>query len=231
MELLGRLARGVGHDFNNLVSAILCYCRLVERQLPKGGQAAEDLAEIRAAAKRGAFLARLLMAFSNMPTSRESEPVELGDGVSTLLRLLGHAFERRDVVRFVPPTRPVLLKGNVLELVEILLEILVPALEGNGSPSRIAIRFEDTPTDAESPPSAFSSQAGSDGVLAVSIEHGSSGQAARQGDDPSADVTELTERVAQALTSSTGRSRCRVDLVPAGSKTEVRIHLPAAVQV
>ena len=65
MEAVGRLAGGVSHDFNNILSVILSYARSHPRG-PRGPTArcATDLEEIRRAGERAADLTRQLLAFS-----------------------------------------------------------------------------------------------------------------------------------------------------------------------
>ncbi len=59
MEAIGRLAGGVAHDFNNILSVILSYAELAGRSLEPGAPAAEDLAEVVTAGKRAAVLTRV----------------------------------------------------------------------------------------------------------------------------------------------------------------------------
>jgi len=63
MEAVGRLAGGVAHDFNNVLTTIFGYTDLLEGELPPG-PAHNDLDEIRAATTRAASLTRQLLAFS-----------------------------------------------------------------------------------------------------------------------------------------------------------------------
>lgn len=64
MEIAGRLAAGLGHDFNNLLTTILGHADLVQKQLPDGHPAQSNLAEIRKAGESGALLIQQLLNFS-----------------------------------------------------------------------------------------------------------------------------------------------------------------------
>jgi signal transduction histidine kinase len=64
MEAVGRLAGGVAHDFNNVLTAIFGYSDLLRDQLPEGDRRRADLEEIRRSAERAASLTRQLLAFS-----------------------------------------------------------------------------------------------------------------------------------------------------------------------
>src|SRR5205823_5159534 len=52
MEAVGRLAGGVAHDFNNVLTAIFGYADLVLEEMPADSPARQDLEEIRKAAQR-----------------------------------------------------------------------------------------------------------------------------------------------------------------------------------
>ena len=64
MEAVGRLAGGVAHDFNNVLTAIFGYAELVAEEFPKDSPARQDIEEIRKASHRAAALTRQLLAFS-----------------------------------------------------------------------------------------------------------------------------------------------------------------------
>ncbi|HWM89518.1 MAG TPA: ATP-binding protein [Thermoanaerobaculia bacterium] len=64
MEAMGRLAGGIAHVFNNLLTAISCEVELALTRMPPDEPARKHLREIERAGDRGAALARSLLAFS-----------------------------------------------------------------------------------------------------------------------------------------------------------------------
>jgi two-component system, cell cycle sensor histidine kinase and response regulator CckA len=64
MEAVGRLAGGVAHDFNNILTAISGYADLLLTDLPEGDNRRRDVEEIHQAAQRAASLTQQLLAFS-----------------------------------------------------------------------------------------------------------------------------------------------------------------------
>jgi two-component system cell cycle sensor histidine kinase/response regulator CckA len=63
-EIVGRMASGLAHDFNNILAVIIGFADLLLAALPPGEGPRDDVAEIRRAGERGAGLTRQLLAFS-----------------------------------------------------------------------------------------------------------------------------------------------------------------------
>jgi two-component system, cell cycle sensor histidine kinase and response regulator CckA len=68
MDAIGRLAGGVAHDFNNILTTILGYSELILRRADADTRVRDNAQEIRKAADRAASLTRQLLAFSRKQT-------------------------------------------------------------------------------------------------------------------------------------------------------------------
>src|SRR5260370_5687804 len=137
MESVGRLAGGVAHDFNNVLTAIFGYADLVLEDLPLGS-ARQDIEEIRKAAERAAALTRQLLAFSRQQVLapvvlRVNELVE--DIAKMLLRLVGE-----DIAVRLALARDV---GNVRadpgQLQQVLMNLVVNARDAMPTGGKLLI--------------------------------------------------------------------------------------------
>ncbi len=92
LDALGRLAGGVAHDFNNLISVINGYCEMLAAQVAEMPRALHEVTEIHQAGRKAAALTRQLLAFGRRQPM-DARVVDLNqvirDNAGILNRLLG----------------------------------------------------------------------------------------------------------------------------------------------
>ncbi|HEY9595833.1 MAG TPA: PAS domain S-box protein [Spirochaetia bacterium] len=87
MEAVGRLAGGVAHDFNNILTAIYGYCDILRAGMAEGSAERGYIEEVRSSAGRAASLTQQLLAFSRRQTL-QPRVVDLNELLGNLRRML-----------------------------------------------------------------------------------------------------------------------------------------------
>ncbi len=126
MESVGRLAGGVAHDFNNMLSVILGYTELIKLRLEPDNPLLHDLMEIERAAGRSKDITAQLLAFSRKQII-SPRPMNLNDLISsrqkTLARLIGEDID----LRFYPGEGLWSIRFDLSQMEQILVNLAVNA--------------------------------------------------------------------------------------------------------
>ncbi len=135
LEAIGRLAGGVAHDFNNIITAVLGYNQAAAEALDPAHEVQEDLRQVHQAAERAADLTRQLLTFSRGQVGRP-KPVDLEQlvraTVGLLTRLVGE--DVRLVLDFPEPLPPVKIDPTQLERIIVNLAVNArDAMPGGGT--------------------------------------------------------------------------------------------------
>ena len=141
LDAVGRLAGGMAHEINNMMTVVLGFCEflLKDSKLPPDGL--DDVREIRHAAERAAGITRQVLAFSRQQIM-QSEPLDLnaivGDTETMLRRLLETPVEI--VTRLTPGLPPI--QGDRNHLGQVLVNLALNARDAMPNGGRLTIATE-----------------------------------------------------------------------------------------
>jgi len=149
MEAVGRLARGVAHDFNNVLAAIIGCSDLLALRLKAGDPAKEEAEEIRQAAERGAALTRQLLAFSRSQML-EAKLLDLNEIVVHLESMLQRLAGDRVPVCVRVSGSPALVRIEPGQLEQVLMNLVVNARDAMPGGGTIHVLVEPVRLDERS---------------------------------------------------------------------------------
>ncbi len=146
MEAVGRLAGGIVHDFNNLLTGIMTFCDLLLDRLPENDTMREAAEEARKSCIRSAKLTRQLLAVSRgQPLERSAVDLnEVIDDMSKMLRNL--IAEDIEVVTVLDPKL-----GSVVAdpggLEQVILNLAVNARDAMPGGGKLVIKTANVEAD------------------------------------------------------------------------------------
>ncbi len=126
MEAIGRLAGGVAHDFNNMLSVINGYSELLLSRLPMDNPMVPELQEIRNAGGRSADLVRQLLAFARRQPV-EPMVLDLNPAITELNKMMRRLIGESIRLEWKPADAICLVRIDPTQLDQILANLLVNA--------------------------------------------------------------------------------------------------------
>lgn len=138
MESVGRLAGGVAHDFNNMLSIILGHVALALEQVAPAQQLHDDLLEIQDAARRSADLTRQLLAFARRQTIAP-KPLDLNAVVGEMLKMVKRLIGEDIDLMWLPGDSLGRVNVDPAQVDQILANLCVNARDAIGGVGKITI--------------------------------------------------------------------------------------------
>ena len=168
MEAVGSLASGVGHDFNNVLTAIFGYADLLLDDFPREDPRRADLEEIRRSAERAAALTRQLLAFSRKEFS-QPRIVDLNEIVGSLQKLLERLMGDRIEFVFRPAADLWKVKADPAQIAQVLVNLCANARDLLPERGRLEMTTFNEEIGEDAPVSRDRVPPGAYAVLRVSV--------------------------------------------------------------
>jgi two-component system, cell cycle sensor histidine kinase and response regulator CckA len=139
-EMIGQLAGGVAHDFNNVVSAILGWAEIGYEQSRTVPQVAEYFAHIRQQADRAATLTQELLAFSHRQTL-QPRPVDLNAIIGNVRSFLDKVISKEIEIK-VFTAKLDTVKADPAQIEQVLMNLCLNARDAMLKGGQLVIETE-----------------------------------------------------------------------------------------
>ncbi|HJV35330.1 PAS domain S-box protein [Geomonas sp.] len=146
MESVGRLAGGVAHDFNNMLSVIIGCAQLAMLKVTEGDQLWQFLNQISRAAERSSEITRQLLAFSRkelISLKKVNLNAKVVETQNTLGRLIGEDIN----LTFKPAPGLWAIEADPSQLDQILVNLAVNARDAMPGGGQLAIETANVHID------------------------------------------------------------------------------------
>ena len=171
LEAIGRLAGGVAHDFNNMLTAIKGYSELLLAGLEPGTRPYHEAEQIRRAAEQASSLPEQLLSFARKQPLK-AKVVDLNDLVAAATTLLRHLIGDRIELVVIPAPHPALARVDPERIEQTLVNLALNARDAMPTGGSLTIAVSTTEAGREGargrdePPSGTNG-AGSYAVISV----------------------------------------------------------------
>jgi len=154
LETVGKLAGGVAHEFNSILTAIMGQSDLLLADLPASSPLAGKVTAISQAAGRAAILTRQLLAYGRKQTLQPEMlnlNTVLAGMAAPLLHLVGHAID----IRTIPAPGLRMVKADAGQISQVIMNMVInahDAMPGGGKLTLETANVTFAPSSAESYP-------------------------------------------------------------------------------
>ena len=146
MESIGRLAGGVAHDFNNILTAIMSYAELSLMKLPEDHPVWTHLAAIRDASEKAAGLTHQLLAFSRKQVL-EMAVVDLNAVIQDVSKLLTRLIGEDIAVEIRPRAVRSTIRADRGQIEQVIMNLAVNARDAMPTGGSLVIETSPVPPD------------------------------------------------------------------------------------
>jgi PAS domain S-box-containing protein len=149
MEAVGRLAGGIGHDFNNVLTVITGYSEILLAGLAPGDARRAELEEMKTAALRAAALTRQLLTFSRRQVV-QPRVLDLNTSIAQMDRMLRRLIGE-DIQFVVAPARDLgPIRADPGQVEQVLMNLVVNARDAMPRGGQLTIETANLDVDDRS---------------------------------------------------------------------------------
>jgi len=148
MDSVGRLAGGVAHDFNNMLTVILGNVAMAIEQVDTTQPVHTDLLEIHKAASRSADLTRQLLAFARKQVVAP-KVLDLNDTVVGIIKMLQRLIGEDISLKWLPDANLWPVKVDPSQIDQILANLCINARDAIAGVGNIAIETGNSAFDED----------------------------------------------------------------------------------
>jgi two-component system cell cycle sensor histidine kinase/response regulator CckA len=167
MEAVGRLAGGVAHDFNNILSVILSYGNMLLEDLATGEPMRDDISEIVKAGQRAAGLTRQLLMFSRQQVL-DPKVLNLNDLLANIDKMLRRILGADIDFASVPERKLGMVRADPGSIEQVVMNLVVNARDAMPTGGKLTIETSNVVLDDEYASQHPGSQPGPHVMLGVS---------------------------------------------------------------
>ncbi len=146
MESVGRLAGGVAHDFNNMLTIILGNAEMIMADLRPDLPLRADVEAIQNAARRSTNLVRQLLAFARKQTIAP-ERLDLNAAIDTMLKMLQRLIGENIELTWRPGADPWPIHIDPSQIDQVLANLSVNARDAIDGVGRVVIETRNVSFD------------------------------------------------------------------------------------
>lgn len=151
LEAIGRLAGGVAHDFNNILTVILGYSTIVREKLQNNDTSIEsEVSGIEEAARRASTLTRQLLAFSRRQILKPKQ-IHLNELIKNLEKMMRRLVSEEVGMYLDLSADPDTVWVDPGQIEQVLMNLIVNARDAMPAGGRISIRTINHEFDSPEP--------------------------------------------------------------------------------
>ncbi|MBN2694497.1 PAS domain-containing protein [bacterium] len=145
MEAIGKLAGGVAHDFNNILTTILGYSELILSKETLADDLKDNITEIEQSAKRAASLTHQLLAYSRKQILKQ-ELLDFNQIIVNMKKMLAPLIGEKIVLNIKLEDNIPSIKGDKHQIEQIIMNLVVNAKDAmpNGGKLDIITKTENS---------------------------------------------------------------------------------------